>query len=78
MEINIDKIIEASETLARRIITIGGEYHGSVFIFDQCMRAFDCKLPAQAITFDIFINAPVMKPGQATIYRNGNLEMRTV
>ena len=79
IDIDIANVLKACDTLSQRIITIGGKYHGSAFIFDQCMRAFDCKsLPAQAVTFDIFINAPVMKPGRATIYRDGRLEMHTI
>jgi hypothetical protein len=74
--LNTYNIINACDTLARRITSIGGKAHGSAWIFDQCMRAFDnSALPAQAITFTVFINAPVMKYGQATIYRDGRLEM---
>lgn len=76
--INISGVINACDTLSRRIITVGGERRGSAFLFDQCMRAFDCKLPAEAITFSVFINAPVMKAGEATIHRDGRLEMRTI
>ena len=71
-------ILDACDTLARRITEVGGKHHGSAFLFDQCMRAFDAKLPAEAITFSVFINAPVMQPGEATIHRDGRLEMRTV
>ena len=77
--LNTAQIITACDTLARRIITIGGEWHGSAWIFDQCMRAFDnSKLPAQAITFSVYYNSPVMKPGEATISRDGSLICRTV
>lgn len=76
--INISGVINACDTLSHRIITVGGEHMGSVFLFDKCMRAFDCKLPAEAITFSVFFNTPVMKAGEATIYRDGRLEMRTV
>lgn len=77
-QLNTSAVIEACDTLSHRIITVGGKYHGSVFLFDQCMRAFTGKLPAEAITFSVFINAPVMKDGEATIYRDGRLEMRTI
>ena len=76
--INISGVINACDTLSNRIITVGGERRGSAFLIDQCMRAFDCKLPAEAVTFSVFINAPVMKDGEATIHRDGRLEMRTV
>lgn len=76
--LNISQIINACDTLSNRIISIGDEFHGSSWIFNQCMRAFDNALPAQAITFSVFINSPVMKDGEATIYRDGRLEMRVV
>ena len=76
--INVSGVNNACDTLSHRIITVGGERHGSAFLFDKCMRAFDCKLPAEAITFSVFINYPVMSPGEATIHRDGRLEMRTV
>ena len=75
--INVGEVIRACDMLAREIITVGGEHHGSVFLFNQCMRAFDNKnLPADAITFSVFLNAPLMCKGEATIDRNGHLEIR--
>lgn len=71
--INIDSILAATTTLNNRITSIEGKHHGSAWIFDQCMRAFDSKLPAEAITFTVFYNAPVMRAGLATIHRDGTL-----
>ena len=77
--LDVSAIITACDTLAHRIITIGGERHGSAYIFDKCMRLFDNrKLPAQAVTFSVFLNAPVMADGEATIYNDGRLEIRRV
>lgn len=77
--INVEKIIKSCDTLAHRATSIEGKYHGSSFLFDQCMRAFDnSHLPAQAITFSVHINAPICKDGEATIYRDGTLIMKTV
>lgn len=76
--LDIDAILKACDTLPRRVITIEGGYHGSTFLFDQCMRAFNANPPAEAITFSVFINAPVMKPGTATIHRDGQLEMQAI
>ena len=82
MELNIVKVAAACDTLAHRIIAVGDEQHserhGSPWLFDKCMRAFDCKLPAEAITISVFINAPVMQWGEATIDRGGNLTMHTI
>jgi len=78
-DINIDGIINASDSLAHKIITIGGQRKGSSYIFNQCMRAFDHPaLPAQSITFSVFLNAPVMKDAEATIDRAGNLTISLV
>ena len=74
---NTAAIIEACDKVARRCITIGGKYHGSAWLFDQAMRAFDHKA-IEAVTYEVYINAPVMKQGEATIHRDGRLEMRTV
>ena len=75
-DFNVSKIIEACDMVARRVITIGGEYHGSVFLFDACMRAFDNKrLPAQALTFSVYIGYPVNYEGFARIDRHGNVTM---
>ena len=72
--INISALLNASATLAHRITRMEGGAHGSAWIFNQCMRAFDRnELPAQAVTFTVFYNAPVMRGGIATIDRGGNL-----
>ena len=76
-KINIDKLIQTCAILSKRICTIEGHRHSSSWIFDQCMRVFDCKLPAESITFTVYINAPVMDWGEATIYRDGSMQMRT-
>lgn len=76
--INIDGVYEATNTLYHRIITIEGHRHGAAWIYDQCMRAFDALPAAEAVTFSVYINSPVMKPGEATIHRDGRLEMHTI
>ena len=76
--INIDGVIAACDKIQQRTIPCKGYMHSSVRCFDACMRAFDCKIPAEAITFSIYFNAPVMKQGEATIHRDGTFEMHTV
>lgn len=76
--IDIDRLIDSCDALQRRTTAEPGYMHSSCRCFDACMRAFDCRVPAEAITFSIFLNAPVLKPGEATIYRDGHMEMRTV
>ena len=70
------QIINSTDRLSHIIISIEGTHHGSSWIFDQCMRAFT-GLNAEAITFSVFFNAPVMKRGIATIHRDGAMELRT-
>lgn len=76
-EINIEKLIESCDKLQDRTIAKEGCMSSSVRCFDACMRSFDTTPPANNITFKIFLNAPVLKPGEATIYRDGRMEMRT-
>ena len=76
--IEIDRLIDSCVKLQRRTAPEPGYMHSSCRCFDACMRAFDCRVPAEAITFSIFLNAPVLKPGEATIYRDGHMEMKTV
>ena len=78
-QINVSKLIESCDALQRRTIWKEGFMHSSCMCFDACMRLFDRKtLPAEAVTFRVFFNAPVMKQGEATIHRDGRMEMRTV
>lgn len=77
--INIDNLIKSCDLLQQRTIPCAGYMHSSVRCFGACMRAFDRKAcSAESITFAVYFNAPVMKPGEATIYRDGRMEMRTV
>lgn len=71
---NIDKIDQASRTLAHRVQAFhDGCISGEVRIFNACMRMFDATPPAQAVTFRVFYGAPVMQYGTATIDSSGNL-----
>lgn len=75
--INVQKIIEACDTAARRIAIVEGGAHGSVFLFDNSMRAFTAKLPAEAVTFSVHFAYPVNKDGFVTIHRDGTLNCAT-
>ena len=75
---DIDRLINSCNLLQMRTTAEPGYMHSSARCFDACMRVFDSKIPAESITFRIFLNAPVLKPGEATIYRDGHMEMRTV
>ena len=71
-------IIEAADKIARRCVTICNTYHGSAWLTDKVIRFFESERCANAITFPVYINAPVMQNGEATIYRDGAFEMRIV
>lgn len=68
-------IIEASDKIAHRCITICDTYHGSAWLTDKVIRFFERERCANAITIPVYINSPVMRPGYATIYRDGTLNM---
>lgn len=77
-DINIPKIIDSCDLLQHRTCYVKGCMHSSVRCFDSLMRAFTGKPAAEAVTFKIFLNAPIMGYGEATIHRDGSMEMRTV
>lgn len=75
--INIDRLIESCDALQRRTCYHDGCMHVSSKCFMACLRAFEDKaLPAEAITFRVFLNVPVMRFGEATIHRDGSMEIR--
>ena len=76
--LNIDGIYDACNAVQQRTIYAEGYMHSSVRCYDACMRAFTGRPAAEAITFKIFLNAPIMKPGEVTIHRNGEFRMYTV
>lgn len=78
MNINIDKLIENCDLLERRTLPDKGCMSSSVRCFDACMRAFDCAVPAEAVTFKVYLGMQVMAYGEATIHRDGRMEMRRV
>ena len=70
---NTAAIIEACDMLGHRTVEIGGARHGGAWLFDKVMRAFD--FPAtESVTYEVYFNAPVMKPGTVTIHRDGRME----
>lgn len=76
-QINISDLIKSCDLLQARTIPAKGYMHSSVRCFDACMRTFDRKvLPAESVTYRVFFNAPVSMAGEATIHRDGQMEMR--
>ena len=76
--INTEALINSCDALGRRCIEIAGTRHGSSWLFDQLMRMFEQSDALEAVTIPVFINAPVMSKGEATIGRDGSLQMYTV
>ena len=74
--LDILAMIDASDKVARRCIEICGAHHGSAWLLSKSVRFFEREQAAQAVTIPVYINAPVMRPGEATIHRDGRLEMR--
>lgn len=74
--INIDRLLEACDSLQRRTIPAKGCLHSSVKAFNACMRAFDDPA-VEAVTYLVHFNAPVLLPGVATIWRDGHMAMHT-
>lgn len=75
--LNYDAIYRAAKTLANRVLPFqDGCIAGETRIFTACMRMFDAKLPAKAVTFQVFYAAPINHIGYATISRDGELVCR--
>ena len=78
--IDIEKLIKNCDILQKYTVPFkDGCMHSSVRCFDACMRTFDREvLPAEAITFKIYLAAPVNAYGKATFYRDGKMEIRRI
>lgn len=74
---NAAAIINACDSITRKTTAIAGTRHGSAWLCDQVMRAFEFA-PTEAVTYSVHINYPVNKDGEVTIHRNGQYELRTV
>ena len=78
MATNTQNLIQACDTISHRCTMIAGTHHGSAWLFDKLMRYFDSDKAATSVTIPVFLNAPILKEGEATIGRDGSLQMRTV
>ena len=70
--------IEACDFIARHCIKIGGEAHGSAWLFGHVARFFDNpgNAPVEALTLSVFLNVPLFCEGEATIHRDGTYQLR--
>lgn len=76
MNINISKLVDACDKVEARCTRIAGTYHGSAWLFDKLMRFFESNIAAESVTFDVYLNIPIMSEGEAVISRNGELILR--
>ena len=76
--LNYDGIYNACNAVQQRTIYAEGYMHNRVKCYDACMRAFTGRPAAEYITLKIFLNTPIMKPGEVTIHRNGEFQMYTI
>lgn len=74
--INHAEVAKACDFLYHHTISHEGCMHSSPRAFDACMRSFNCRIPAEAVTFRVYLNAPVMSLGEITIHRDGSFEVR--
>lgn len=77
-ELNVARLIETCDKIERATVYAGKEYaHGSVRLFDACMRTMDTKPAANFVTFRVYWGAPFMRPGTVSIHRDGTVAMTT-
>ena len=74
MDINVDKLITTCDTIARRCTRIADTGHGSAWLFDKLMRAFEASPACVSITIPVYVN--LVGEGNAEIGRDGSLIMR--
>lgn len=73
----LDNLLKSCDRVQRLTIPGEGYMHSSCRCFDACMRSFTGQLPARSVTFRVFFNAPVMKPGYAKFFSDGHVEFFT-
>ena len=75
-DVNVPKLIEVCEYIARHAIKIDGGFHGSSWLFDKLMRFFESE-PSEIAIIPIVLNSPLLGVnGKAEIYRNGECFIR--
>lgn len=77
MEINIGKLIEACDKVTERCTTIGGVGCSSSWLFNYLMQVFTKSKSCVSVTFSVHIGDPVNLDGEAEIWKDGTLRMRT-
>lgn len=74
--LNYNTIITAAEYIARHCTNIADTMHGRVWLADKLIRAFESSPATEAITFNVYLQAPVFCDGEATVHRDGNVELK--
>lgn len=74
--INTIKLIDACDYVQRHCIKIADTYHGSAWLFDKLMRLFETETSCTSVTIPVILNAPILSNGEATIGRDGSVQLR--
>lgn len=73
LQINTDRLIIATECVARHALYIDGGRHGSSWLFDKLMRFFSKEPAARTASVDIILNVPCLGvKAEAQISRTGD------
>ena len=76
--INTDKLANTCDTIVKRCTEIAGTHNGSAWLFNNMIKIFKSSDAVVSVTISVFIDDPVMLPGEAVIGRDGSLRMYTV
>ena len=74
--INTTELINTCDRVAKVCIRIDDAFHSSSWLFDKLMRYFESNEACVSVTIPVFLNAPVMCRGEATIGRDGSLILK--
>lgn len=74
--INVQRLIEACDYVARYSIKICDGYHGSSYLFDKIMRFFEKEHSAISVTIPVILNTPLCgEKAECTISKTGEVKM---
>ena len=72
------RYIKSAEYISRHCIRICDTQHGSAWLFDKLARFFDQNKAVESVVIQVFLNAPLMCEGEATIHRDGSVQLRRI
>lgn len=78
MNIDYSALFDSCDKLVRRCCKVGGNHHGSAWWADKLIRFFESEDAVDSVVIPVFINAPVMRDGEAVISKDGSLVIRVL